>query len=66
MGTRFCERCERRNKSEIKNLVDGLSNLIDKCENDFEAMVFNPDRTFDLLLASHSALSKVLREEVTK
>lgn len=54
------------NKSEIKNLVDGLSNLIDKCENDFEAMVFNPDRTFDLLLASHSALSKVLREEVTK
>ncbi|HEL0236220.1 TPA: hypothetical protein TVJ95_000881 [Streptococcus equi subsp. zooepidemicus] len=32
----------------------------------FEAMVFNPDRTFDLLLASHSALSKVLREEVTK
>ncbi|QTR96372.1 hypothetical protein HCFMJIKG_01618 [Streptococcus equi subsp. zooepidemicus] len=59
-------RCEGMNKSEIKNLVDGLSNLIDKCENDFEAMVFNPDRTFDLLLASHSALSKVLREEVTK
>ncbi|HEL1196696.1 TPA: hypothetical protein TVL25_001919 [Streptococcus equi subsp. zooepidemicus] len=54
------------NKSEIKNLVDGLSNLIDKCENDFEAMVFNPDQTFDLLLASHSALSKVLRGEVTK
>ncbi|HEK9763064.1 TPA: hypothetical protein SVE34_001978, partial [Streptococcus equi subsp. equi] len=49
------------NKSEIKNLVDRLSDLIDKCDNDFEAMVFNPDQTFDLLLASHSALSKVLR-----
>lgn len=52
------------NKREIKNLVDRLSDLIDKCENDFEAMVFNPDATFDLLLDSHSALSRVLREEV--
>ncbi|MCB2849247.1 nuclear transport factor 2 family protein [Streptococcus dysgalactiae] len=53
------------NKSEIKNLVDRLSDLIDKCENDFEAMVFNPDATFDLLLDCHSALSRVLRGEVT-
>lgn len=52
------------NKSEIKNLVDRLSDLIDKCENDFETMVFNPDATFDLLLDSHSALSRVLKEEV--
>ncbi len=52
------------NKSEIKNLVNRLSDLIDKCENDFEAMVFNPDVTFDLLLDCHSALSRVSREEV--
>ncbi|MDV6000685.1 MULTISPECIES: hypothetical protein [Streptococcus] len=54
------------NKSEIKKLVDRLSDLIDKCENDFEAVVLNPDATFDLLLASHSALSKVSRGEVTE
>ncbi|WP_165745819.1 hypothetical protein [Streptococcus dysgalactiae] len=52
------------NKREIKNLVNRLSDLIDKCENDFEEMVLNPDATFDLLLDSHSALSRVLREEV--
>lgn len=50
------------NKIEIKNLVDRLSDLIDKCDNDFEAMVFNPDATFDLLLDSHYELSEVLRE----
>ncbi|HEP1276191.1 TPA: hypothetical protein VIF23_001357 [Streptococcus pyogenes] len=54
------------NKREIKNLVDRLSDLIDKCENDFEEMIFNPDATFDLLLESHSALSKVLRQEVVE
>ncbi|OCX02239.1 hypothetical protein BBG10_05630 [Streptococcus dysgalactiae subsp. equisimilis] len=48
------------NKREIKNLVNRLSDLIDKCENDFEAMVFNPDATFDLLLDSHSALYRLL------
>lgn len=53
------------NKREIKNLVDRLSDLIDKCENDFEVMIFNPDATFDLLYESHSALSKVLKKEVT-
>ncbi|HER5321451.1 TPA: hypothetical protein ACIKT4_000230 [Streptococcus pyogenes] len=52
------------NKREIKNLVNRLRDLIDKCENDFEEMVLNPDATFDLLLASHSALSKVSREEI--
>lgn len=48
-----------------KDLVNRLSDLIDKCENDFEVMIFNPDATFDLLYESHSALSKVLKKEVT-
>lgn len=54
------------NKREIKNLVDRLSDLIDKCDNDFEEMALNPDATFDLLYESHSALSKVLRQEVVE
>lgn len=54
------------NKREIKNLVDRLSDLIDKCDNDFEEMALNPDATFDLLLESHHELSKVLREWVTE
>lgn len=48
------------NKREIKNLVNRLSDLIDKCENDFEEMALNPDATFDLLLESHSALYRLL------
>lgn len=51
-------------KSEIESLVDRLDKLIDECENDFEAMVFNPENTFELLLESHSILSRILREEV--
>ncbi|WP_169750805.1 hypothetical protein [Streptococcus phocae] len=54
------------NNVEIKSLVDRLGDLIDECENDFEALVFNPDGTFELLLESHSALSGLLKEEVTK
>ncbi|VTT16020.1 hypothetical protein [Streptococcus dysgalactiae] len=48
------------NKREIKNLVDRLSDLIDKCDNDFEEMALNPDAIFDLLLESHSALYRLL------
>lgn len=49
-------------KDHIKQLVDKLSELIDKCENDFEAMVFNPDGTFELLLECHAVLSRQIEE----
>lgn len=49
-------------QSEVENIVGRLSNLIDKCENDFEEMVFNPDTTFELLIESHAMLSRVLKE----
>lgn len=47
---------------EIEKLVNRLENVIDKCEDDFEEMAFNPDLTFDLLLESHSMLSNILKE----
>lgn len=62
LATEICERGDGMNKRGIKNLVNRLSDLIDKCDNDFEAMVFNPDATFDLLCESHYELSEVLRE----
>lgn len=50
------------NKEVVKKLVNELSELIDKCENDFEAMVFNPDGTFELLLTCHGVLSNLIQE----
>ncbi|MDY3041208.1 hypothetical protein [Streptococcus pluranimalium] len=49
-------------EQRVKQLVDKLSDLIDECENDFEAMVFNPDGTFELLLECHAVLSKQIEE----
>lgn len=49
-------------EQRVKQLVDKLSYLIDKCENDFEAMVFNPDGTFELLLECHAVLSRQVKE----
>lgn len=46
----------------IKQIVAELSDLIDSCENDFEAMVFNPDGTFELLLACHAEFTHILKE----
>ena len=37
--------------------------MIDSCENDFEAIVFNPDGTFELLLACHYEFTRILKEE---
>ena len=46
----------------IKQIVSELSDLIDSCENDFETMVFNPDGTFELLLACHAEFTHILKE----
>ncbi|WP_447460413.1 hypothetical protein [Streptococcus phocae] len=35
-------------------MVDRLGDLIDECENDFEALVFNPDGTFEFYTNSNS------------
>ena len=43
-------------------IVSELSDLIDSCENDFEAIVFNPDGTFELLLACHAEFTHILKE----
>lgn len=49
-------------EQRVKQLVDKLSYLIDECENDFEALVFNPDGTFELLLECHAVLSRQVKE----
>ena len=46
----------------IKQIVAELSDLIDSCENDFEAIVFNPDGAFELLLACHAEFTHILKE----
>ncbi|MET3558680.1 hypothetical protein ABID29_001806 [Streptococcus rupicaprae] len=53
---------DKKEIKEIKGLIEELSDLIDSCENDYEAMVFNPDGTFELLLACHAVLANILKE----
>lgn len=49
------------NKKNIDNLKKEIDDLLDKCEDDFEEMVLNPDYTFELLMRTSATLGKILR-----
>lgn len=50
------------NKKNIDNLKKEIDDLLDKCEDDFEAMALNPDYSFELLMRASSALGQTLKE----
>lgn len=49
------------NKKNIDNLKKEIDDLLDKCEDDFEAMALNPDYSFELLMRASSALGQTLK-----